>query len=262
MIGSIFIDFVDPVLSPLLNLNPFLVVAFLATFMSLLITLIYKFSTDQNLMKQLKNEMKELQKEMKELKNNPERMMEVNRKMMQTNSKYMTKTLKSTLITFIPIMLIFPWMYANLAYEPILPNTEFSVEAAFSRGAFGEVNIEVPDGITVLGNKNKEITDNKATWVLKGEAGDYNGEDAIKILIGDRVEYKNLLITREQDYYEPVENYRESPLNTVKVEHEPKKVLHFGENFNLLGYRGGWLGTYIIISIITSMIIRKLLKVY
>jgi len=109
-------NLLDPVLRPLLNLPIFWVVAILSTSISFIITIVYKLMTDQNLMKQLKDEMKELQNEMKELRNNPEKMMEVQKKAMQTNSKYMMQSMKSTLITFIPIILIFGWMNANIAY--------------------------------------------------------------------------------------------------------------------------------------------------
>ena len=71
---------------------------------TLLITLIYKFTTDQDLMKQLKAELKELQAEMKALKSEPEKAMEVQKRAMQTNMKYMMQSMKATLFTFIPII--------------------------------------------------------------------------------------------------------------------------------------------------------------
>ena len=253
----------DPVFGPLLKLPILTAVAILSTLVSLLITVIYKFATDQNLMKQLKGEMKELQAEMKELRNNPEKMMEVQKKSMQTNSKYMMQSMKSTLITFIPIILIFGWMNANIAFEPISPNVEFTIDAVFNSGAFGQIKLEAPGGIELLGNDTQDIVDNKATWVLKGVEGDYTGENAIKVIFNDKVEYKDLLITQEQAYYENIKSFKNSPLRSIKVNHEPKRVLSFfGSPISFLGYKGGWLGTYIIISLITSMLLRKLLKVY
>jgi len=55
---------------------------------------------------------------------------------MQTNSKYMMQSMKSTFITFLPIILIFGWMNANIAYEPLFPNEEFTIDAVFNRGAY------------------------------------------------------------------------------------------------------------------------------
>jgi len=250
-------NLLDPVLRPLLNLHIFWVVAILSTGISLIITIVYKLMTDQNLMKQLKDEMKELQNEMKELRNNPEQMMEVQRKAMQTNSKYMMQSMKSTLITFIPIILIFGWMNANIAYEPLTPNIEFTLDAAFNN-AHGKIKLEAPNGITVLGNDTQEIVNNKATWILKGDEGEYT----LNLTANHVRENKDLLITNEQAYKEPLKTFRNSilKLKTIQINHDPKTVLPM--DVNLLGYRGGWLGTYIIISILTSMLLRKLLKVY
>lgn len=109
-----FIDFLDPVLNPVLEPlmsipNPWnlLILSFLIT---LVMTLLYKFLTDQKLMKELKDEMKELQKEMKMLKDSPEKMMEVQKRAMERNMKYLFQSLKPTLITFIPILIIFEWI--------------------------------------------------------------------------------------------------------------------------------------------------------
>ncbi len=116
-------SFLDPVLSPLMTIpSPWnlLLLSFLIT---LLMTLLYKFLTDQKLMKELKEEMKELQKEMKMLKDSPDKMMEVQKKAMERNMKYLFQSLKPTLISFLPILLIFSWMreyYTSIGNPEVL----------------------------------------------------------------------------------------------------------------------------------------------
>jgi len=131
-------SFLDPVLNfvlgPLLLLMPFWALLIISFVISLLIVLIYKWITDQNLMRQLKEEQKELQKQMKELKAHPEEAMKVQKQLMQTNMKYMGQSMKPTLITFIPIILIFGWLQGHLAYEPIMPGQEFSAIVNFEEG--------------------------------------------------------------------------------------------------------------------------------
>ena len=112
-IGNFFNMIMDPVLRPLLYLSPFWGILIISFLVSLIISVIYKYVTDQNLMKQLKAEMKEFQKEMKELRQHPEKMMEVQKKAMETNMKYMTQSFKPTLFTFIPIIIIFSWLSAH-----------------------------------------------------------------------------------------------------------------------------------------------------
>ena len=79
-----FENLLNPLLNPLLGLHPLFSLIILSFFISLIITLVYKAMTDQDLMKQLKAETKEFQKEMKELKDHPKKMMAVQKKSMQT----------------------------------------------------------------------------------------------------------------------------------------------------------------------------------
>ena len=60
---ALFQGFISPILDPLLNLNSLLAVVIMSFIISLLITIIYKFTTNQKLMKDLKAEMKEFQNE-------------------------------------------------------------------------------------------------------------------------------------------------------------------------------------------------------
>jgi len=247
-----FENVLAPVFNPLLGLPMLWVVVIMAFIITLIITLIYKVSTDQNLMKDLKNEMKELQKEMKELKSEPKKMMEVQKKAMQTNMKYMSHSMRSMLFTFIPIILIFGWMNANLAYEPILPGQEFTTSIVFYEGVKGNVSLVVPEGVTVNGEMNKVISDGEVKWVLKGEQGEY----LLEYKVNDKSYTTELLVTNEQNYAKPINLIKDKVVRQITIDNNKMKVL------NLFGWQIGWLGSYIILSIAFSMILRKLFKVY
>src|SRR3989344_3026667 len=81
----VFDSFFDFVFGPVLALPTFWAVLIMSLLISLIITLIYKYTTNQNLMKQLKDEIKELQKEAKELRDKPAEAMKVQKKMMETD---------------------------------------------------------------------------------------------------------------------------------------------------------------------------------
>lgn len=101
----------------------------IALFLTLVTTLIYKYTTDQKMMKALKDELKEMQKEMKNLKDNPKKAMEVQKKAMEKNFKYMMHSFKPMLITFIPLLFIFGWLrghYVALG-DPKVPLGLFSL---------------------------------------------------------------------------------------------------------------------------------------
>ena len=67
----------ENVTGPLLSINPGLLIVVLSFLLSLLITLIYKWMTDQQLMKSLKDDIKQHQQEMKKHRDNPKKMMQI-----------------------------------------------------------------------------------------------------------------------------------------------------------------------------------------
>ncbi|MBW2988966.1 DUF106 domain-containing protein [Candidatus Woesearchaeota archaeon] len=242
----------SPIFDPLLKLPILWVVVIMAFLITVLITAIYKYTTNQSLMKDLKGEMKELQKEMKELRSEPQKMMQVQKKAMQTNMKYMTHSMRSMLFTFIPIILIFGWMNANLAYSPIRPSQEFTTTMSFYENVKGDVELVLPNGIESDGELNKTISDGETKWILKGEEGEY----LLEYNIGHKSYTKELTINEEQKYSKPIEQVKDKTVKQISVDNNKIKVL------NLFGWKLGWLGTYILLSIIFSIALRKLFKVY
>lgn len=246
-----YYDFLNVVFAPLLKLPLLWTVIILSFIISVIIIIITKYTTDQALMKKLKDDIKEYQKQIKGLKGEPAKAMEVQKKAMELNMKYMTHSLKPTLITFIPIILIFGWMSANFAYESIKPNQEFTAAVFFEKNTNGNADIIVPEEITVIGDKSKKIENDKASWDLKGK----EGEHLLEFVYNDEKQQHSVLITNSNKYITPVKKTN-GAIKTVQFDYKPKKIL------NLFGWKVGWLGTYIMSSIIFTMILRKLLKVY
>ena len=75
-----YYDFLNVVFSPLLKLPPTVAIATMAFIISLLIIIITKYTTNQALMKQLKDEIKEHQKQLKQLRSEPAKAMEIQKK--------------------------------------------------------------------------------------------------------------------------------------------------------------------------------------
>ncbi len=111
----VFDSFFNTIFGFLLELEPAYSVIIISFVLTLIVTIAYKYLTDQNLIKNIKDEIKELQKEMKELKNNPEKMMEKQKVMMEKNLKLMGHTLKPSLYTLIPLLIIFSWLNKTYA---------------------------------------------------------------------------------------------------------------------------------------------------
>ncbi len=244
----------DPVLKPLLNLSPFWGVMVISLAISLLITLAYKYFTDQKEMKRLKELQKDFQKRMKELREHPEEMLKVQKEAMKSNMEYMKHSLKATLITILPILLIFGWMNAHLMYEPIFPGERYSVTAEFGKGVTGEAELIINEGTELLSEAKQEIN-GPVTWNLKSTGG----EHFLDVKTKNDQQTKKVLITKELDYEPSFTSYENSEIAKIQINYN--KLRPMGE-VSLFGWQPGWLGLYIISSIIFSIVLRKLLNIY
>ena len=248
-----YYDFLNILFAPLLKLPPLWAIITISFIISFLIMIITKYTTDQALMKRLKEELKEYQRQMKELKNNPAKTLETQKKSMEINMKYMMHSFRPTLITFIPIILIFGWMSSTFAYQQIKPQQEFNATILFAEDTNGEVSLSTTEGLNIMGNKIKTIENSKATWALEGVEGehilefDYNGEKR----------QGSVLITNEIKYIDPNKKITNSAMKLIQISNKKLVVMPIGYKDWL-----GWLGTYIIFSIIFTMALRKFMKVY
>lgn len=248
----------NPVFGPLLEINLFLAICIVSFIMSLIITLVYKMMTDQSLMKDLKGEIKQLQKQMKELRNHPDKMMKVQKKVMDTNMKYMMHSMKPTLITFLPIIIIFGWLNAHLAYEPLLPNQEFTTTATMVPGATGKVELKAPEGIILVSDPEQEIINGQASWTLKGDGGVYLLEYAYN---ENDVREKEVTISTEKEYSDVRLKIKDKNSAFKEITLSNRKTKPLGD-LSIFGWQPGWLAVYIILSIVFSMGLRKALKIY
>ncbi|NOZ81238.1 MAG: DUF106 domain-containing protein [DPANN group archaeon] len=267
-------NFLDPILNflfdPLLSLG-YLAGLLLITFIiSVAIVLIYKYATDQRRMKELKATIKQHQEKLKALKDSPGKMMAEQKKMMSVNMELMKHSMKPTLYTFIPIIIIFGWLATHFAFMPLLPGAQFNVTATFEEGFSGDVDLLVQDGLLLVSPSSQPITDGKVVWTVEAqkegvfsvflEAGGNSIQKEIVVssspaYITDTMRSKNFI----DSIYGRSEGFlpKGSPVQLIQVSYEPVRPLPF----RIFGWQPGWLGTYIIFSLLFSITLRKLLKV-
>jgi len=247
-IFSFFDRFLNAAFGFLLNWNPLYAIIAIAFIVSLLIVVIYKFLTNQNEMKRLKDELKEHQKKMKDHKHDAEKMMSIQKEAMRTNMQYMTKSMWPTLITFLPILLIFGWLNGHLAFEPLTPDVPFPITIQMEKGITGNISIATPQGLEVIGDSTKQIQEGMAEFELKGEAGEY----LASLKYGNETQDKLIKITTERKYAPVTETYKSEAFKRVTLGNKPLKVI-----FGL-----GWLWAYIISAIVFSLVLRKIMNVH
>ena len=95
-----FLDYIlDPILSPLLNLPPFWAMLILSLIISVIITIIYKYTTDQKELKVIKEKQKKLQKQIKASSKEPEKVAKLNKELMSLSGSQMKQSFSSMIWT-------------------------------------------------------------------------------------------------------------------------------------------------------------------
>jgi len=102
----------------ILQTYPKLTISLFAAMITFVMTIIYKFTTDQERLGQIKREQKKYQEEAKNHKSNPQKMMEINKKVLQLSGEMMKHSLKPMAITMLPMFVLIIWL-RNI-YSPIL----------------------------------------------------------------------------------------------------------------------------------------------
>lgn len=253
-----FESILDPIFSPLLGISSWLAILIISTIITVLTTIAYKYLSDQKRIKELKAEMKKSQKKAKELsKTDPQKAMKLQQEMMGKNMELMKHSFKPTLYTLIPIILIFGWLNAHMAYEPLSPGEPFTVTVAFAKESAGAVTISSIPTLQIAKNESatKNITDGKVSWTLRGDAGVY---DVLLTHANGVAVSKEVSITGETGRYSnPLMPTRETPFKTIIIGNEKIRPL---KGFPLVG-NWGWLGIYILFSLAVSLSLRKAMGV-
>ena len=247
----------DPLLSPLLTLPSWGAILVISAVITVLTTLAYKYLTDQKRMKALKKEMKQYQKKLKKLsKEDPQKAMALQKEMMGKNMELMKHSFKPTLYTLIPLIIIFGWLNAHMAYHPLEPGQPFNVTLTMEDEASGNVTLSTTPALQIAKDdpRTKPVNDNQLRWTLRGSEGDYklafahsSGAEASQ----------TLTITPETgNYVQPVQKLDE-PFDRLNLGNEKVRPL---EGAPLVG-NWGWIGIYILFSIALSFGLRKALGV-
>ena len=99
----------DPSLGLLINWNLEIGMLMIILFITLITTLVQKYTTDQKTIRELKERQKEINKEMKELQHDPEKMMEIQKELMPLSMNLMKMSMRPVMFTGIPFILFFRW---------------------------------------------------------------------------------------------------------------------------------------------------------
>lgn len=207
-------------------------------------------------MKRLKDEQKSYSQKLKELRDNPAEMMKVQKEAMKTNMEYMKLSFKPTLITMLPILLIFGWMAGHLSFEPIYPGETYSIIVLFKTGITGDTELVVDDKTTLVDTAVQSINNGMVTWKLNSA----EGEHLFTVKLGNTSQDKKVLIAKELNYAEAISIYQHSDIEKIQINYNELRPL--GPTFSIWGWQPGWISIYIIFSLVFSLALRKAFKLY
>ncbi len=112
----------NPTAGALLDWNVTLGMTIIIFIISAFMTIIQKYATDQETLKELRKDQKELAEEMKKYKKHPEKMMELQKKQFEAIPKTMKLSMRPIIYTGIPLILFFRWF---MDYFAILGDFKF-----------------------------------------------------------------------------------------------------------------------------------------
>lgn len=250
----VFEGLLNPIFSPVLALPPALGILLVSLIITVIITLVYKFTTNQSEIKRLRKEMKDYQTKLKAVsKTDPKKAMVLQKKAMEKNFEYMKHSMKPTLYTFLPIIIIFGWLNSHMAYYPLEPNMPFDVLLEFDQYVVGNVTLTSIPELEYLNGQTQQIAFGLTKFQLQGHANKYT----LSFNHENKEYNKKIIITSDREYEIPTEQFKDSALKKIIVGNN--KVRPFG-GFSIFGWYPGWLATYIISSMIFSTGLRKLMK--
>ena len=219
--------------SPLLGLEPVYTVSLVAFFLSLVFVIANKVLVNQDKLKHVKREMKTVQKQIKKAKakNNEKEMKNLWAKSMKLNHQQLKMVLKPMMVSMLLIFMVFPWMKFTYG-DVISPVNESS--ALFVRGDF-----ENPFTVHVgVGGGDVTFVDDVTGKVYS---------------LGDTVMLSGMEWIIEYKPSSGGDDMSSVVFKTMKVK--------LPISLPLVGGFVGWLGMYILMSIPSTIILRKLFGV-
>lgn len=230
-------EFFNFIFAPLMKQGFMFAIAAVSLIISFIFSALYLVFVDQQKMKRIKSEIKEAQEKMKKAQKsgNDKEIKALFSNSMKSQNEMMRLTLKPIIVSMLLFFLVIPWMYTN----------------------YGDVSAKIVDskGILVYGTLSENISVTNSTFRFTANT------DSKIYDIGNKIEFarKTWGTSYNPDARGFFERWRNVPVyGTLTLENVRFKLpFHFPG----IGDRVGWLGLYIIISIPSTMLFRKILGV-
>jgi len=267
IIGTIF----KILFLPFQNMSPWIGMIFVSLLTGLLMLFIYKYTSNQEGIRKIKNKIKAHLLELRLYKDSLSISLKAQGGILRENLKYIGYSSKPLLVMIIPVILILIQLNFWFAYDSLKPNQSTLLRVQLNDGVpLLDTQIEIKPGIgIVLETPPLRIEDsNEINWRIRAKE---NGVHEI-IITADGQEYtKNISVgqkalsrisplrTRKNFFRElsyPTESPlpKNAPIKYIEISYPPRTMNLFGLNIH-------WLIAYFALSIIIGFSLKGLFKV-
>lgn len=123
--------------------NPLLSITSISFVVTLVTTLIYKYTTDQVKLKQVREDIKRHQEDLKKNQHDPKKVAELRDKLMALSFEPLKLTLKPLLITMVPALVVFAWIRNSVDPSKVILNLPFNFPKIGDNSGFGWLGVYI-----------------------------------------------------------------------------------------------------------------------
>jgi len=270
-INSILNKFFDLLFLPFRHLDAWFGMVFISFLTGLLMLFIFRLTSNQAGIKNVKDKIKAHLLELRLFKDNLNISLKAQGLILRYNLRYIGYSFKPMLVMIIPLILILVQLNVWFGYEPLRPG-----ESAILRVKLREtakplelpVTVEAPAGLVVETPALRVEEQKEIDWRIRAESG---GVHNVNLKIGEQSLAKSIAvglgpldrispIKVKRGFVEEVLNPGEKPLpssglvKSIEINYPPKRM-------NLFGLRLHWLIAYFALSIIIGFALKRPFRV-
>ncbi len=217
-------------------MNDLMIIIGIAIGLSIMTQLVNKLLINEKFVDKSREKIKKMQKKIKDLDHTSKEFKKKQEKIVNLNFKLMKQQFKPMLFTFLPYILVFYFMGSLFAFSPIVVGSQLNVQVTGSGTIYSEC-LEL-----------NETFEGSETYLTKVESED------CEIYINENKVDVELLSEQEEITYETNDDV------SLKIIPPKRTFISLPFEIPFVGDEIGWLGTFIIFSFASSMILNKSLK--
>ncbi len=267
IIGKIF----DILFLPFQNMNPWIGMIVISLLTGLLMLFIYKFTSNQEGIKNIKNKIKAHLLELRLFKDSLSISLKSQGNILRANFKYIGYAMKPLLVMIIPVMFILIQLNFRFAYDSFDPNQKTILRVQFMEGVplmDTVIDIKTGSGVILETPPLRIMESNEINWRIRTEE---IGIHEIIIMVDGQEYTKSISVGQKtlrrisplktkknffREFFYPAESPlpKNSPIEYIEITYPSR-------NMNLFGLGINWLIAYFALSIIIGFSLKGFFKV-